>query len=53
MTYRTFDIDAGLDTGSAILESNASTSVRHTRSRRQRAIYGTRIGGARVAGFGI
>ena len=53
MTYRTFDIDAGSITGSAIPTFEAETSVRHTRSRRHRAVMGSRIGGARIAGFGI
>ena len=53
MTYRTFDIDAGSNNGSAIPEFDAPTSVRHTRSRRHRAVLGTRIGGSRIAGFGI
>jgi len=53
MTYRTFDIDAGSNTGSAIPTFETEASVRHTRSRRYRAVMGTRIGGARIAGFGI
>jgi len=53
MTYRTFDIDADSNTGSAIPAFETETSIRHTRSRRHRAVMGSRIGGARIAGLGI
>ena len=53
MTYRTFDIDDGVITGSAIPEFDAHRSVRHARSRRHSAALRSRIGGSRIAGFGI
>ena len=53
MTYRTFDIDSCANTGSAIPTFETEASVRHTRSRRYRAVMGSRISGARISGFGI
>jgi len=53
MTYRTFDIDGGAETGSAIPASETSNPARHTRSRRHSAMMNRRIGGARIAGFGF
>lgn len=53
MTYRTFDIDAGSAAGSAIPACEASNPARSTRSRRFRALRNSRIGGARIAGFGF
>jgi len=53
MSYRTFDIDTGNAAGSAIPMCDADVSIRHSRSRRNRAVMGSRIGGARIAGFGI
>jgi len=53
MTYRTFDIDAGSNTGSAIPEIETMIPTHHTRLRRHRAVLGSRIGGVRIAGFGV
>ena len=53
MTYRTFDIDSGVETGSAIPAFETSSPARHTRSRRYSAMMSRRAGGARIAGFGF
>jgi len=53
MTYRTFDIDAGSETGSATPAFETTNPARHTRSRRHRALLSNRIGGGRIAGFGF
>ncbi len=53
MTYRTFDIDSGNETGSATPAFETSNPVRHTRSRRHSALMGRRSSGARIAGFGF
>ena len=53
MTYRTFDIDSGSETGSAIPAFETSSPARRTRSRRHSAMLGRRVGGARIAGFGF
>ena len=53
MTYRTFDIDNGIETGSAIPAFETSSPARRTRSRRHSAMMGRRVGGARIAGFGF
>ena len=53
MTYRTFDIDGGVETGSAIPAFESSSPARHTRSRRHSALLSRRSSGARIAGFGF
>lgn len=53
MTYRTFDIDSGIETGSATPAFESSNPARRTRSRRHSAMLGRRVGGARIAGFGF
>ena len=53
MTYRTFDIDAGTETGSATPAFATSNPARHSRSRRHSALMSRRSSGARIAGFGF
>lgn len=53
MTYRTFDIDGGIETGRANPAFETSNAVRYTRSRRHSALMGRRSSGARIAGFGF
>jgi len=53
MTYRTFDIDSGIETGSATPGFDTSNPARRSRSRRHSALMGRRSSGARIAGFGF
>jgi len=53
MTYRTFDIDAGIETGSATPAFETSNPARRSRSRRHSALMSRRTSGARIAGFGF
>ena len=53
MTYRTFDIDSGAETGSATPAFETSNPARHSRSRRHSALMSRRTSGARIAGFGF
>ncbi|MEP3888904.1 MAG: hypothetical protein ABJN69_00475 [Hellea sp.] len=53
MTYRTFDIDAGIETGSATSVIETSNPARRSRSRRNSSLMSHRSCGARIAGFGF
>ncbi|WP_154813765.1 hypothetical protein [Hellea balneolensis] len=53
MTYRTFDIDSGIETGSATPAFETSNPARHSRSRRHSSLMSRRTSGARIAGFGF
>jgi len=54
MTFRTFDIDAGVVSG-ATSNDHASTDMtaRNVRSRRHARVLGHRTMGSRVSGFGF
>jgi hypothetical protein len=53
MTFTTFEIDGGSETGCANPAFETSNPARHTRSRRYSALMSRRINGARIAGFGF